>query len=59
MAASATILEDQSILSRLDRLFLKFEKLLTALGGIVILLVVFLAVTNILGRWIFSFPVDG
>ena len=59
MAASATILQDQSILSRLDRLFLKLEKFLTALGGIVILLVVFLAVTNILGRWLFSFPVDG
>ena len=59
MAASATILEDNSLLSRLDRLFVKFEKFLTALGGITILLVVFLAVTNILGRWLFSYPVDG
>ena len=59
MAASATIIEDNSILSRLDRLFLKLERFLTALGGIIILLVVFLAVTNILGRWLFSYPVDG
>ena len=59
MAANATILEDNSLLSRLDRMFVKFEKLLTTLGGITILLVVFLAVTNILGRWLFSAPVDG
>ncbi len=59
MAANATILEDKSLLSRLDRLYLKLEKLLTACGGIVILLIVFLAVANILGRKIFNFPVPG
>ena len=59
MAANATIFKDDSLLSRLDRLLLKFEKILTTLGGITILLVVFLAVTNILGRWLFSIPVDG
>ena len=59
MAANATILKDDSLLSRLDRLFVKFEKFLTTLGGIIILLVVFLAVTNVLGRWLFSLPVDG
>lgn len=59
MAASATVLEDQSILSKLDTLLFKLEKLLTLLGGFVILLLVFLAVTNVLGRWIFSMPVDG
>lgn len=59
MAAKATVHEDNSILSRLDRLYLQFEKFLTTLGGIAILLVVLLAVTNILGRWLFSLPVDG
>ena len=59
MAANATIFEDDSLLSRLDRLLVKFERFLTTLGGITILLVVFLAVTNILGRWLFSSPVDG
>ncbi|MGH1428711.1 MAG: TRAP transporter small permease subunit [Arenicella sp.] len=59
MASNATVHEDDSLLSRLDRLYLKFEKFLTTLGGIAILLVVFLAVTNILGRWLFSLPVDG
>jgi len=59
MAASATVLEDQSSLSRADRLYFKLEKLLTLAGGIVILLLVFLAVTNVLGRWIFNSPING
>ncbi len=59
MAASATVHEDSSMLSRLDRLYFKLEKFMATLGGITILLVVFLATTNILGRWLFSSPVDG
>jgi len=59
MASKASILHDDSLLSRLDRLYLKLESFLTTLGGIVILLVVLLAVVNILGRWLFSKPVDG
>jgi len=59
MAASATVLTDQTTLSRFDVLYLKLERFLTLIGGIVILLLVFLAVTNILGRWIFNFPVNG
>ena len=59
MAALATILKDDSKLSRLDQLYFKLEKVLTLVGGLVILLLVFLAVTNVLGRWIFSLPVNG
>ena len=59
MASNATVLNDDSWLSHLDRMYLMFEKLLTLLGGIAILLVVFLAVVNILGRWIFNSPVNG
>lgn len=59
MSASATVLEDNSLLSRLDRLFFKFESLLNLLGGIAIFLLVLLATTNVLGRWLFSLPVDG
>lgn len=59
MAASATVLEDKSTLSRLDRLYFKLEKLLTLVGGLVILLLVLLAVTNVLGRWMFDLPVNG
>ena len=59
MAASATVLEDKSKLSRLDTLYFKLEKCLTLVGGLVILLLVLLAVTNVLGRWIFDLPVNG
>lgn len=59
MSASATVLEDQSKLSFLDRLFFKFESFLNLIGGIAIFLLVLLATTNVLGRWIFSLPVDG
>jgi len=59
MPAQAHILEDRSWLSRLDRALLQLESRLTLLGGIVIFLLVFLATTNVLGRWIFSAPVSG
>lgn len=59
MSAKATVLTDDSWLSRLDQLFFKLESILTLLGGIIILALVFLAVTNVLGRWVFSLPVDG
>lgn len=59
MAGSATVLTDDSLLSRLDRWYVTLERWLTLVGGVVIFLLVFLAVTNILGRWLFSSPVDG
>jgi len=59
MAGSHTVLEDDSLLSRADRLLFKLESVLTLLGGIVIFLLVFLATANVLGRWIFSTPVNG
>lgn len=59
MAGQATVLNDDSTLSKADNLFFKLESILTLLGGIIIFLLVFLAVTNILGRWLFNYPVDG
>lgn len=59
MSSSNRILQDDSLLSKADRLFLKLESALTLAGGIVIFLLVFLATTNVLGRWIFSLPVSG
>ncbi len=50
---------DDSLLSKIDRFLFSFEKTLTLLGGVVIFLLVFLSVANILGRWLFSMPVDG
>jgi len=59
MSSSATVLEDKSKLSTADRFFFKFESLLNLTGGVVIFLLVFLATTNVLGRWFFSLPIDG
>lgn len=59
MSANATVMTDQSLLSRLDRLFYRLESLLSLLGGCVIMGLVALAVTNVLGRWIFNWPVNG
>ena len=59
MSGSATILEDDSKLSTADRWFFKLESLLNFVGGAVIFLLVFLATANVLGRWLFSLPIDG
>ena len=59
MSGSSTVLEDNSLLSRLDRLFFKLESLLNLIGGLVIFLIVLLAVANILGRKLFDTPVSG
>ena len=59
MSSNSNILQDSSYLSRIDQFFFKFEKFIALLGGITILLLVFLAVINVLGRWLFSLPVSG
>ena len=59
MSAAASVLADNSTLSRLDRLFFRLESLLTLAGGFAIFLLVLLATVNILGRWIFSSPISG
>jgi len=59
MSASSAVLQDQSKLSRLDRIYFKFETVLTLIGGVVIFLLVFLASVNVLGRWLFNLPISG
>lgn len=59
MAGTHTVLEDNSLLSRIDRFVFRLETWLTLSGGIVIFLLVFLATANILGRWVLSMPVNG
>jgi len=59
MSASATVIEDASKLSFVDRLFFRFESALNLIGGGVIFLLVLLATTNVLGRWLFSAPING
>jgi len=59
MSGHATVVEDNTTLSRLDRWFFKLETFFNLLGGITIFLLVLLATTNVLGRYLFSMPVDG
>lgn len=59
MSAAASVLSDDSLLSRLDRLFFRLESLLNLAGGVAIFLLVLLATTNVLGRWFFSAPISG
>lgn len=59
MSGGHTVLEDESALSRADRIFFKLESILTLVGGVVIFLLVFLATANVLGRWVFSLPITG
>ncbi|USD66766.1 TRAP transporter small permease [Vibrio sp. SCSIO 43136] len=59
MSAAASVLEDDSKLSRIDRWFFKLESVLNLAGGLVIFMLVFLATINVLGRWLFSAPISG
>jgi len=59
MSASSTVHEDNSLLSRADRLYFKLESVFNLLGGLVIFAIVLLAVANILGRKLFNTPVSG
>ena len=59
MAGNHRVLEDHSALSRADRLFFRLESVLTLAGGSVIFLLVLLATTNVLGRWMFDLPISG
>lgn len=59
MAGSATVLEDNSALSRADRLFNRLEAVLNLCSGLAIFALVLLATVNVLGRWLFSMPISG
>ena len=59
MPAARQIIADDTRLSRADRLLYRLETLLAMFGGIVILLLVFFATANILGRWLLSLPISG
>ncbi|MGB3554796.1 MAG: TRAP transporter small permease [Jannaschia sp.] len=59
MSTSSSVLADGSTLSRIDRGFHGFEKLLNLLAGMVIFALVCLAVWNVIGRSVFNAPVPG
>ena len=59
MTGQATVLEDQTAVSRADRLLFRLEAALNLVGGVAIFLLVLLATANVLGRWLFSLPISG
>lgn len=59
MAGSAAVLEDSSLLSRLDRALLPIEKFCALLSGAAIFSLMFLAVYSVTGRKFFGAPMAG
>lgn len=59
MAGSAAVLEDSSLLSRLDRALLPVERFCALLSGLAIFSLMFLAAYSVTGRKFFSSPMAG
>ncbi|MEM7318268.1 MAG: TRAP transporter small permease [Pseudomonadota bacterium] len=59
MAGHATVLEDHSRLSRLDRQLLHVERFLALISGIAVFMLMVLAVVSVSGRNAFNAPLPG
>lgn len=59
MATSASVLEDDSLLSRFDRKLLKIEKFLALVSGVAIFSLMILAVVSVGGRNAINQPLPG
>lgn len=59
MAGSAAVLEDSSLLSKLDRMLLPLERFCALLSGLAIFSLMFLAAYSVTGRKFFSSPLLG
>ncbi len=59
MAGSAAVLEDSSILSKLDRALLPLERFCALLSGLAIFSLMFLAAYSVTGRKFFASPLPG
>ena len=59
MAGSAAVLEDSSLLSRLDRALLRIERICALVSGVAIFSLMFLAAYSVTGRKFFSSPLLG
>lgn len=59
MAGSAAVLEDSSLLSRLDRALLPIERFCALLSGLAIFSLMFLAAYSVAGRKFFGSPLLG
>jgi len=59
MAGSAAVLEDSSLLSKLDRMLLPLERFCALLSGLAIFSLMFLAAYSVTGRKFFASPMMG
>jgi TRAP-type mannitol/chloroaromatic compound transport system permease small subunit len=59
MAGTASVLQDDSLLSRLDRRLLKIEHTMALVSGLGAFLLMLLAVRSVLGREFFEAPLRG
>ena len=59
MAGQVTIIEDSSLLSRLDFILLKLERFCALISGLTIFSLMFLAVYSVSGRKFFNAPLAG
>lgn len=59
MAGSSSVLEDGSLVSRLDRVLFKIEGLLALLSGVAVFSLMGLAVVHVTGRYFFNAPLAG
>jgi TRAP-type C4-dicarboxylate transport system permease small subunit len=59
MAGSAAVLEDSSLLSKLDRMLLPIERFCALMSGAAIFSLMFLAVYSVTGRKFFASPMAG
>lgn len=59
MAGSAAVLEDSSLLSKLDRALLPLERFAALVSGVAIFSLMFLAVYSVTGRKFFASPMMG
>ncbi len=59
MAGSAAVLEDSSVLSKLDRMLLPLERFCALLSGFAIFSLMFLAAYSVTGRKFFASPMQG
>lgn len=59
MSGTASVLEDESLLSRLDRMLFRLETMLALIGGLAVFLLMLLAVYSVSGRNMFNRPIAG
>ena len=59
MAGHASILSDDSLISRIDRTFFKLETFLALIGGLAVFSLMLLAVASVGGRNFFNQPLPG